>query len=170
MIFEMLCGFAQKVEIDAARRVLTVDTASQPAAAGDSIKPGVERSAAEPQVNSPKIMTARGSGRQPRGTVNAVARYRGLAWISHLHDFLCKAPRWKSSQDKIQQDQFRESPKLGWVIKTKVLKLNRLHLASEDQCTVPAYFFSPASMRNGRWFCLGGRGQVAKFVKAHGGL
>jgi hypothetical protein len=75
MIFEMLCGFAQKVEIDAARRVLTVDTASQPAAAGDSIKsstpaemlgrgprPGVERSAAEPQVNSPKIMTARGAG------------------------------------------------------------------------------------------------------------
>jgi hypothetical protein len=37
-------GFAQKVEIDAARRILTVDTESQPAVAGDSIKPGVERS------------------------------------------------------------------------------------------------------------------------------
>jgi hypothetical protein len=39
-----------------------------------------------------------------------------------------------------------------------------------SQCTVPAYFLSPASTRNGRWFCRGGKGQVAKFVKAQGGL
>jgi hypothetical protein len=32
--FERQTGFAQKVEIDAARRILTVDTESQPAAAG----------------------------------------------------------------------------------------------------------------------------------------
>ncbi len=37
----------------------------------------------------------------------------------------------------------------------------RLSRAVNSQCTVPAYFFSPASMRKGRRFCCGGKGQVA---------
>jgi hypothetical protein len=34
-------GFAEKVEIESARRVPTVEAESQPAVAGDSVKPGV---------------------------------------------------------------------------------------------------------------------------------
>ena len=94
-----------------------MDIESQPAVAGDSIKPGVKRSGTP--GDCPKIMPARGAGDSgyhdfravarsagcgpwmccswgsatlhPR--LYAIARYRGLAWISSPNDFLCKAPR-----------------------------------------------------------------------------
>jgi hypothetical protein len=39
-----------------------------------------------------------------------------------------------------------------------------------NQCAKPAYFFSPASTLRARRFWEGGSGQVAKAVKAQGGL
>ena len=45
-----------------AERTPNDDDESQPAVAGESVKPGW--SAAEPQANGPMIMLARGSGRQ----------------------------------------------------------------------------------------------------------
>jgi hypothetical protein len=106
----------------------TMAIESQPAVAGDSIKPGVKRSGTP--GDCPKIMPARGAGDSgyhdfravarsagcgpwmccswgsatlhPRAgspaehlgwgaRLYAIARYRGLAWISSPNAFLCKA-------------------------------------------------------------------------------
>ena len=77
VVLFFVAGSVHPQDVPVVRRILTVDTESQPAVAGDSIKPGVERS--ETPGTADRKAEARGSGRQPQGYGKRCRPLRGLS-------------------------------------------------------------------------------------------